>query len=79
MAIVRRREAVDRVRAPPRVQRVEQLRSKAVAVAPHRRHVRKVVSPLIQLSRHPLGRAQGSAVDLGIEEGHHQGLQRGVR
>ena len=78
LAIVSRREAVDGVRVPPCVKRVEQLRPKAVAVVPHRRHVREVVCPHIQLSQHPLEREQETALGLRVDEGYRQGLQRRV-
>ena len=57
LAIISRREAVDHdgVLALPCVQRMEQLRAEAVAVVPHRRHVREVVCPHIQLPLHPFG------------------------
>ena len=61
-------QAVNVVRAPPRVQRLEQLRSKAEAVVPHCRHVRKVVGPHVQLPQHTLEREQESALDMGSEE-----------
>ena len=65
LAIVSRREAVDGVRAPSRTQRVEQLRSKAAAVVPDCRHVRKAVGPHVELARHPLEREQESTLDRG--------------
>ena len=43
LAIVSRREAIDRMLAPPCVQRMEQLRVEAVAVMSHWQHVREVV------------------------------------
>ena len=43
LAIVSHREAIDRMLAPPCVQRMEQLRVEAVAVMSHWQHVREVV------------------------------------
>ena len=48
-AIVSRREAVDGVRAPQRVKRVEQLRAEAVTVVPQSRKVQELVCPHIEL------------------------------
>ena len=81
LAIISRREAVDHdgVLALPCVQRMEQLRAKALAVLPHRRHVREVVCPHIQLPLHPLEREQEASLDLCVEEGYCQGLQRRAR
>ena len=80
-AIVSRREAIDGMLAPPCVQRMEQLRAEAVAVMPHCQHVRGVVCPHIQLARHSLEREQDSeaSLDLCVEEGYRQGLQRKFR
>ena len=67
------------MRIPPCAQRMEHLGAEAVAVMPHRRCVREVVCPQIQLARHLLEFEQEASLDLCVEEGHRQGLQRRVR
>ena len=78
-AIVSRGEANDGRLAPPCVQRMERLRAEAVAVMPHCQNVRGVVYPHIQPARHSLEREQEASLDLCVEEGYCQGLQRTFR
>ena len=79
LTIASRREAIDGMLAPPCVQSMEQLPAKAVAVMPHCQHVRGVVCPHIQLARHSLERKLEASLDLCVEEGCRQGLQRKVQ